>query len=431
MHRVLSSLALTCMLLCPWTAAAQSGPSNCSVTSQNLYVRDVLNSFYYWYQHLPTNVSPTAFGSPEAYLDAVRYRPIDNSFSYITSASANQALYDDSQFVGYGLSTQTNSTDLRVLQVFAGSPALEAGLERGDRITRVNGQSVAAMVATGTSGGAFGAAEVGVTSEIVFEKPSGEPRTARMVKRLVTIPTVSLTSVVEVDGRRVGYLFFRNFVRPSEVALNDAFAALKLAGATELVLDLRYNGGGLVDIAVHLASLIGGVATNGQVLLNYVHNDRAGPTYNKSTRFTNPSQALNLSRLVVITSRSSASASELVINSLRPYMPVAVIGDTTYGKPVGQYAFTFCDKVLAATSFSIKNVNNEGDYFDGIAPTCVAADDSTHQLGDVTEGSFAEALTYLRTGACSARSDAASRTMRRLTDDRPRVSAWQSLVNAW
>ncbi len=431
MQRVLSSLALTCVLLCPWTATAQSGPSNCSVPSQNLYVRDVLNSYYYWYQHLPANVSPTSYNSPEAYLEAVRYRPIDNSYSYITSAASNNAFYSDSQFIGYGLSTQTTSTDLRVLQVFDASPALEATLERGDRITEVNGRTVAALVAAGTIGGAFGAAEIGVTSDIVFEKPTGERKTARMVKRLVTIPTVSLTRVLDVDGRKVGYLFFRNFVRPSEAALNDAFAALKAAGATELVLDLRYNGGGLVDIAVHLASLIGGARTSGQVLLNYVHNDRVGPTLNKTTRFTNPEQALNLSRLVVITTRSSASASELVINSLQPYMPVAVIGGTTYGKPVGQYGFTFCDKVLAPVSFSIKNVNNEGDFFDGIPPTCAAADDSTHQLGDSAEGSFAEALTYLRTGACSARSDAASRTMRRLNDDRPRVSAWQSLVNAW
>ena len=431
MKRILSSLALTCALLCPLTASAQTAPSNCSVSSQNLYVRDVLNSYYYWYQNLPSNVSPTSFNTPEAYLDAVRFRPIDNTYSYITSAASNEAFYSDSQFIGYGLSTQTSSTDLRVLQVFDASPALAAGLERGDRITQVNGQSVAAMVSAGTIGGAFGAAEIGVASDIVFEKPSGARLTARMIKRLVTIPTVSLTRVVEVDGRKVGYLFFRNFVRPSEAALNDAFAALKAAGATELVLDLRYNGGGLVDIAVHLSSLIGGVRTNGQVLLNYVHNDRVGPTLNKTTRFTNPDQALNLSRLVVITTRGSASASELVINSLRPYMPVAVIGDTTYGKPVGQYGFTFCEKVLAPVSFSIKNANNEGDYFDGIAPTCVAADDSTHQLGDPAEGSFAEALTYLRTGGCSARSDAASRTLRRAAEDRPRVSAWQSLVNAW
>ncbi len=431
MQRILSSIALTCVLLCPLTAAAQTGPSNCSVPSQNLYVRDVLNSYYYWYQQLPAGVSPTSFSSPEAYLEAVRFRPIDNSYSYITSAAASDAFYSDSQFIGYGLSTQTGSTDLRILQVFDDSPALEAGLERGDRITHVNGQSVAALVAAGTIGGAFGASEIGVVADITFDKPSGDRRTARMVKRLVTIPTVSLTRVVDLDGRRVGYLFFRNFVRPSEAALNDAFAALKAAGATELVLDLRYNGGGLVDIAVHLSSLIGGARTSGQVLLNYVHNDRVGPALDKSTRFANPEQALNLSRLVVITTRSSASASELVINALRPYMPVAVIGDTTYGKPVGQYGFTFCEKVLAAVSFSIKNVNNEGDFFDGIPPTCVAADDSTHQLGDAAEGSFAEALNYLRTGACSATAEAASRSQRRLAFDHPPASAWQSLLNAW
>ena len=173
MPRVLSSLALIFVLLCPRTAAAQNGPSSCAVTSQSLYVRDVLSSFYYWYQFLPADVSPTSFASPEAYLEAVRYRPIDNTYSYIQSAAASDAFYSDSQFIGYGISTQTNSTDLRVLQVFDASPALEASLERGDRITQVNGQSVAAMVAAGTIGGAFGAADIGVTSEIVFEKPSG------------------------------------------------------------------------------------------------------------------------------------------------------------------------------------------------------------------------------------------------------------------
>ena len=188
-----------------------------------------------------------------------------------------------------------------------------------------------------------------------------------MVKRLVTIPTVSLTRVVDVDGRKVGYLFFRNFVQPSTAALTEAFAALKAAGATELVLDLRYNGGGLVDVAVHLGSLIGGTRTNGQVMLNYVHNDKIGPTLNKTTRFANPEQALNLQRLVVITTRGSASASELVINSLRPFMPVTIIGDTTYGKPVGQYGLRFCDKVLYPVAFSIKNANLEGDFFDGLA----------------------------------------------------------------
>ena len=431
MTRVPSSLVLICALLYPLSAAAQTPPTSCTAASQNLWVRDQLNTYYYWYQFMPAGVNPTSFTSPEVYLEAVRYRPIDTSYSYITSAAANDAFYSDSQFIGYGFGNQIGTTDMRVLQVYDASPAQAAGLERGDRITHVNGQTVAALVSAGTVGSAFGASEIGVVSEIVFVKPNGDRRQAQMVKRLVTIPTVSLTRVIETDGRWVGYLFFRNFVRPSEAALNDAFAALRAAGATELVLDLRYNGGGLVDVAVHLASLIGGARTNGQVLLNYVHNDRIGPTLNKTTRFTNPEQALNLSRLVVITTRSSASASELVINTLRPYLPVVVIGDTTYGKPVGQYGLTFCDKVLAPVAFSIKNANNEGDYFTGITPTCAAGDDITRQLGDPAESSLAEALIYIRTGACSARADAASRTLRQLADDRPRLSPWQLLVNAW
>jgi C-terminal peptidase prc len=426
-----SVLVVTGSLLWAQPASAQTGPSNCSTVSQNLWVRDALNSYYYWYRFLPPtgSVNPASFNSPEAYLDAVRYRPIDNSYSYITSAAANDAFYSDSQVIKYGFTQQVGTADIRVLEVWSGSPAEDAGLQRGDRILQVNGQSVATLVASGGLGAAFGADVVGTTASIVFEKPNGEQRRAQMTKRVVTIPTVSLTRVVELDGRRVGYLFFRNFVRPSTEALNEAFRSLREAGATELVLDLRYNGGGLVDVAVHLASLVGGVATGGQVMMTYSHSDRAA-TLNKTTRFENPEQALNLQRLVAITTRSSASASELVINALRPYIEVVVIGDTTYGKPVGQYGITFCDKVLAAVSFTLRNANDEGDYFDGLAPTCAAPDDWSHQLGDTAEGSFAEALTYIRTGACSAGAGGAARALRAATPVAPRLTGWNALINA-
>ena len=430
MRRILSSVGFTLALLCPWTAAAQTAPTNCSTTSQNIYVRDTLNTYYYWYQFLPS-VNAANYSSPEMLLEALRYRPIDNSYSYITTAAANEAFYSDSQFIGFGFGQQTTSSEMRVLQVYDASPALEAGLARGDRILRINGQDVPTMIANGTIGGAFGATELGVSAEIVFVKPSGEQRQARMVKRLVTIPTVSLTQVVDVDGRKVGYLFFRNFVRPSIAALNEAFAALKAAGATDLVLDLRYNGGGLVDVAVHLASLIGGTRTSGQVMLNYVHNDKVAPVLNKTTRFNEtPEQALNLQRLVVITTRSSASASELIINSLRPYIPVVVVGDTTYGKPVGQYGFTFCEKVLVPVAFSLKNVNDEGDFFDGIAANCSASDDISHQLGNPAEASYAEALTYIRTGGCSERAEGAARALRAPFSFAPRPTGWAALLNA-
>ena len=430
MRRFLSSIGFTFALLCPWVASAQTGPSSCTTASQNLWVRDAMNEVYYWYQFMPSGVVPTRYNSPEAYLEAVRYRPIDNSFSYITTAAASDAFYSDSQFIGYGFGNQTTAQEIRVLQVYNDSPASEAGLSRGDRIVTVNGRTVSSMVTDGTIGSAFGAADVGVASTIEWETLGGERRSARMVKRLVTIPTVSLTSVVDLEGRKVGYLFFRNFVTPSTAALTEAFEALKAAGATELVLDLRYNGGGLVDVAVHLASLIGGARTNGQVMLNYVHNDKLAAQFNKTTRFSNPQQALNLQRLVVIATRSSASASELVINSLRPYIPVTIIGDSTYGKPVGQYGLRFCDKILYPVAFSIKNSNFEGDFFDGLTVDCPAGDDYTHQLGDSNEASFAEALTFLRTGACSPRTTAERVGALRVSPVVFTPTGWASILNA-
>jgi carboxyl-terminal processing protease len=407
-------------------ARAQGLTTNCSTTGQNTFVRDTLRDLYLWYQHLP-NVSPSRYSSPEAYLEAVRYKPLDTHYSYITGKAANDAFYSDSQFIGYGLSTTTSDTEMRILQVFDDSPASEASLARGDRILEINGRSVSSLIASGQIGSAFGASEIGVESRIRFAHRDGEERTATMTKRLVTIPTVSLTRVFEVDGRKVGYLFFRNFVRPSYAALDDAFAALKEAGVQDLVLDLRYNGGGLVDVAVHLSSLIGGAVTRGNVFAEFRHNDR-NTRYNETLRFEETEQALNLSRLFVIATRSSASASELVINSLRPFIPVTVIGDRTYGKPVGQYGIDFCDKVLAPVAFSLVNADGQGDYFEGIAADCAAPDDIEHDLGFADEGSLSEALHVIRTGSCSTTTEV-SRKLRAPAGVQ-RATGWQSLINA-
>jgi carboxyl-terminal processing protease len=412
--------------LVPSSVLAQSGPRNCTTLGQNMFVRDVLDEYYLWYQELPL-LNPANFNSPESYLEAARYRPLDSSFSYITSREANEAFYGESQFVGFGFSSETHETELRVLQVFPDSPASESGMERGDRIIEIDGRSVADLVRLGQIGGAFGASQPGVSSTIVVRSRADVERRSTLTKRVVTIPTVSLTRTFRVDGRTVGYLLFRNFVNPSYDALNEAFASLREARATELIVDLRYNGGGLVDVAVHLASLVGGSATAGRVFATFQHNDK-NSALNEDLRFDDvPPQALNLARLFVITTRGSASASELLINSLRPHMPVVVIGDTTYGKPVGQYGFTFCNKVLAPVAFALVNSEGRGDFFGGIPADCQAADDADHQLGSAEEASLSEALHYVRTGSCSR--PAASRTL----SARPsphKATGWQSIINA-
>ena len=222
---------------------------------------------------------------------------------------------------------------------------------------------------------ALGPSQEGYSIRFRYERADGSAVDATMAKRAVTIPTVSDLNVYEVDGRKIGYLFFRNFVTPSRQALDDAFNALRDVGATELVLDLRYNGGGLVSIAQHLASLIGGARTEGQIFAEYFHNAR-NAFRNEVTRFEHKDNTLSLQRLVVVTTGGSASASELVINALRPFIPVTTVGETTYGKPVGQYGITFCDKVLYPVAFTLRNALGQGDYFSGIAADCPAADDA-------------------------------------------------------
>jgi len=119
-----------------------------------------------------------------------------------------------------------------------------------------------------------------------------------------------------------------------------------------------------------------------------------------------------------------------VINALRPFIPVVVIGSRTYGKPVGQYGIEFCDKLLAPVSFALRNADGQGDFFDGFPPDCAAPDDADHQLGDPAEGSLKEALTFATTNACSARP--LTPQGKAVTAVRaPRAIGWQSLVNAY
>jgi len=136
---------------------------------------------------------------------------------------------------------------------------------------------------------------------------------------------------------------------------------------------------------------------------------------------------------VVIATPASASASEAMINGLRPFMDVKVVGDTTYGKPVGQYGFDFCDKVLYPVAFLVTNARGEADYFGGIPADCAAADDLDRPLADAREASLAEALTVLRTGRCSGQA-AASALQQESLRDRVRPlpqDGWRQTLNAW
>lgn len=416
----------------PSEPTTPSAGGACSTLGQVQFVRDTLRDIYLWYQQLP-DPDPAGFGSPEAYLDAVRYRPIDTSYSYITTQEASDAFFSASQFIGVGVSYRAvSSTELRVAQVFDGSPAAEVGMARGDYIEAINGRATADLLLTGDIGSIFGPDQEGVEVTMAWRPPGGDQQQAAMAKRRVTIPTVSATATYDVGGLRVGYIFFRNFVTPSVEALDTAFDQLLAEGATHLILDLRYNGGGFVSVAQHLGSLIGGSALTGNVLVNFAHNDK-NTDRNEAVRFEDKPNALEAPQLVAITTGSSASASELIINGLRPFMNVTVVGSRTFGKPVGQYNFDFCEKVLFPVAFVGENALGEADYFDGIAADCAAPDDLDHALADTREASLAEALNFLRTGRCSAVAAGQAKVQARMRVELPDPYAgngWRQLVGA-
>jgi C-terminal processing protease CtpA/Prc len=416
------------LLLAAGAAAGARAQGQCTVLDQNVFVRDILREYYLWYQELP-DLDPALYDSPEAYLEAVRLRPQDETFSYIASAQATSSFYSDSQYVGLGFSASWVREDrVRLSQVFPDSPASDAGMARGDHLIQVAGTPIEELAAPGAWDAAFGPADIGVSVELVWRSAGGVDGRAVLSKRPVTIPTVSQKEVLEVNGLPVGYLHLRNFVEPSIGALDTAFAEFQARGVTDIVLDLRYNGGGLIEVARHLGSLIGGFRTNTQPFVELVHNDK-NSVRNRTYRFDDPPESLHVPRLVVIATRASASSSELVIQGLKPFIPVTVVGDRTYGKPVGQYGFDFCDKVLFPVAFRNRNAAGESDYFDGIPANCPASDNLDVPLGDPAESSLAEALEVLRRGGCSPGSSAAALASR----EPPllRGNAWQRLVNAY
>jgi len=429
LSRLAGLVLLAVGLLAP-SAAAQS---DCTVPGQNAFVRNTLQDIYLWYRELP-DPNPALFDAPEAYLEAVRYRPLDSSFSYITTAASSDAFYSDSQYIGFGFAMKlVAENDLRVTESYPDGPAFAAGMRRGHRIMAVNGRPVEQLLADGSLNAELGPSEIGVTARVTIRDLEGNDSELALVKRLVTIPTVSYVQAYDLPGgARVGYIVFRNFVQPSVAALDSAFAQLAEAGATELVLDLRYNGGGLVSVAQHLGGLIGGEVTAGHVFTRFVHNDK-NSYRDTSYTFPQPGWQLGLTRLVVITTGASASASELVINAIRPFLPVTVVGDNSYGKPVGQYGFRFCSKILFPVAFSTRNAADEGDYFGGFVPDCPAPDDVLHAYGDPEEASLRAALEFVQTGRCSAEAAAQARARRLPLGLRQpwEGDGWRRLVGAY
>ena len=206
----------------------------------------------------------------------------------------------------------------------------------------------------------------------------------------------------------MGYVRLTNFIDPAIADLRDAFADFRAAGVTELVIDLRYNGGGGINVNEFFGDMMGR-DLDGQVFETIAFRDSKSQL-NETYRFNAQPQSIAPTRIAFITTSGSASASEAIINAMVPYIGngLAIVGENTFGKPVGQSGFDLaaCDDRLRVVTLKLENANGNGDYYNGLAETvpntCRATDDLSHNFGDPQEAMIATALDFLAGRTCTA-----------------------------
>jgi hypothetical protein len=235
----------------------------------------------------------------------------------------------------------------------------------------------------------------------VYVDERGERREVSIREEALHAGPVLETRVLATAGGPVGYLLLDRFDLEGANAVRAAFSQFREAGVTELVVDLRYNPGGAIRASATLASLIAGPVHAGKPYVALRHNARHSDRDTRRFLLTGETKALGLSRVFVITSAHTCSASELLINGLRPHLEVVTVGSTTCGKPYGFSGVLHRDTVYTVVSFEAVNAAGEGGYTDGLAAHCPALDDLGHALGAPEEDSLRTALAYIATGACA------------------------------
>ena len=424
----------------------------------DLRVRDFiwkgLNTYYLWQADVP-NLQNNRFGSladtkadkNKSYTQFLKsfsdpedlfyngllnkYKQIDR-FSYITDDYTELENHFKGITASVGINYAFGFVDETKTRVYAvvryvvpKSEAEQQGLQRGDLITTINGQSLNRsnylQLLQNTATISFS------TYRIVNGKATPTEKSFTLHQAQTPENPVLIHKVFNKGGKKIAYLMYNAFTADFDEALNDAFADFKAQGATDLILDLRYNGGGSVDSATYLASMITG-QFNGQVFAIEKWNSKLQPFKgNEREYFTSNMvkgsrqvaiNSLRLNKVYVITSDETASASELVINGLKAYIDVVQVGETTVGKNQGSVTvYDFTDKQR-----KVKNPKHKwamqplvmkgvGDYVNGLEPNIQISEivNDLGVLGDETEPLLARTLQEITGNVAGRASRSASK----------------------
>jgi carboxyl-terminal processing protease len=390
------------------TIATASG--DCSVDGQKTWLSNYMNEWYWWTAISPKPAAATYADVP-SYFTALQYITTSPALDYDrfsrreTDESFNR-FFGDGNTLGYGVSVAglelgTDSTQpLYVRYVEPASPAAAQGVQRGDQVLTVNGNTAASLIAT-EDFSALSANVAGDVLTLVLTR-NGAQRTVSITAAVFALtPVRNATVLSTANGRKLGYLLVNNMVAQSLAPIDTAFAQFKSAAVNDVVLDLRYNGGGLVSTGATLASYISGSRGAGLTYAKLRYNDKRAATNNTSFAFETPAQALNLPRVFVLVGRRTCSASEQVINGLQGAgVQVITLGESTCGKPVGFLPVSSCGYTYSVVNFDSVNQQNKGSYFKGLDASCPVAENFQTAQASVDDPLLTSAKTYVETGRC-------------------------------
>ena len=417
----MKKLLLITALIIPLFSACKKDPDPVVVDEYTFDERardglyDLMKTMYLWRDKIPT-LKVSDYKDPAEILEAMRNLPQDR-WSFVADYDAFMASMEGT-FVGHGIRMGLDpDNNVRVVSLYKNSDLWPKGVRRGWIIKQVNGVDLAPLFMSndGTAyNNLMGPSTAGYTNSFTFIKPDDTEVIFSSTKASFTINSVTADTVFDRGARKIAYLAFETFIEPSEGELNTAFASFTAKGATDLIIDLRYNGGGYMSIAQQLASLVVDNTYTNKICYKLKYNSVVASEWNESYNFMETTNPLGLDRVVFITTRSSASASEVVINSLLPWIDVSIVGDTTHGKPAGMnlWGYPFPSNnvpnpdykyVFAPITFEYVNSSDQGGFYEGMLPDLKANDDITRDFGDTEEESLKAALSIIEgTGIKSA-----------------------------
>lgn len=364
----------------------------------------VSRELYLWYNQIPASFDAQSYSDPSKLMTAIRQYSIEPGFTQPVdrwSFAIGKQDWDNasSGIAGdLGLSVFFNDqNDLRVKFVEEKGPAARAGVRRGWRITKINGNT---NMASANSDFIVQNVFYSNSTAFTFTKPDNSTVDITLSAATYQEQPIMLDTVYNINSKKIGYFVFNSFLGDTTQVYNKfstLFSKFSSQGVNDVVVDLRYNGGGYVTVQEKLANYLAPLPANGNLMMKQQFNNKYAQ-WNSTDNYSKLGN-LNLNRIFFIVSSSTASASELVINNLKPYMEVILVGPSnTYGKPVGYFPFPLGNSYIFPVSFRTTNKNGEGSYFNGLQLNHKVADGLDKDWGDLDEASLASAIRYITTG---------------------------------